>query len=381
MDSPIWSRSNSRIHHQHHHQQSHPSTTPASGPPIALKPTTSRVSTESFDMPPSERVRNMSLLSRAESVMFKPANGESDSRPLLLLRASTVPRIPGLWRRMFKISSAKFLPEDIDSSARHAPGSPDYARFAAPQLPASPLAARVHRLILAAIDADLRVLECRFKKDAVRFPPVVYTFIGFQLLAMFLFIFGIGQSGWPIGLPLVLFIMACSLGFHILFSVLIRDMLTDLKAEHAVLVLSIRRVAARAPYHLSFSASTYVHKLSLSEWIVFTPLVALFSIWAIPLARRLFRIDEVPTQCRVLMSAPPPSLGGAIGFDHHELNTKSANADRFVILNGTVRPTVWNVVAELRVPPAGEAGASIEVGVESAVRKGPRVASDQTFVP
>ncbi|KAJ3379462.1 hypothetical protein HDU84_006637 [Entophlyctis sp. JEL0112] len=285
-----------------------------------------------------------------------------------------------LWRRMFKISSAKFLPEDIDTSVRHSPGSPDHARFAAPQLPVSPLAARVHRLILAAIEADLKVLECRFKRDAVRFPPVVYTFIGFQLLALFLFIFGIGQSGWPVGLPLVLFIVACSLGFHILFAVLIRDMLTDLKAEHAVLVLSVRRVAARAPYHLSFSASTYVHNLSLSEWLVFAPLVALFSVWAIPLARRMFRIDDVSTQRRVLMSAPPPSLGGAVGLDRRQL---PAVSDRFVILNGTVHPTVWNVVAELRIPPGtqlGDASAGNEFGVDTVVRKGPRVTSEETVV-
>ncbi|KAJ3110810.1 hypothetical protein HK100_002903, partial [Physocladia obscura] len=109
--------------------------------------------------------RNLSTKTTTESVLFIPSPLENRSN--LLVRASTIPRIPNLWARMFKISTAKFHPDDIDMSSKHAPNSPNRARFVEPQPPVSPLAARVHRLILAAIEADLKVLESRFKKDAV----------------------------------------------------------------------------------------------------------------------------------------------------------------------------------------------------------------------
>ncbi|KAJ3021380.1 UNVERIFIED_CONTAM: hypothetical protein HDU68_009640 [Siphonaria sp. JEL0065] len=239
-------------------------------------------------------------LNRPESVVFVPSQSATTTQPHLLLRASAVPRIPNLWRRMFNISSAKFLPEDVDTASKHAPNSPARARFVEPLPPVTPLAARVHRLILSAIDADLRVLEARFKKDA----------------------------------------------------------LTDLKAERAVLILSNKRITSRAPYYLTFQATTYTHHMSPSEFLCI-PFVALFSWWAVPLAKLKYgasQLDETVHVC-----APPRSLGGAVGMDEvaSELNSSSA----CLVLNGRLHPTVWNVTAELRVPKEDQVGGGINVVV------------------
>ncbi|KAJ3073003.1 hypothetical protein HDU99_002060, partial [Rhizoclosmatium hyalinum] len=174
-------------------------------------------------------VSNHSMQDSLKNYSTSPAvQVTDDARPNLLLRASAVPRIPNLWRRMFNISSAKFLAEDIDTAAKHEPDSPNRARFVEPLPPVTPLAARVHRLILAAIEADLKVLEARFKKDAVRYPPIILTFIGFELLAIFLFLFGSGLPSWPQGLPTLLLVVCSTLGLEILVSVLIRDLVSYL---------------------------------------------------------------------------------------------------------------------------------------------------------
>ncbi|KAI9331165.1 hypothetical protein BDR26DRAFT_870488 [Obelidium mucronatum] len=319
-----------------------------------------------------------------ESIMFMPSQAD-DSRPHLLLRASAVPRIPNLWRRMFNISSAKFLPEDIDTAAKHLPDSPARARFVEPLAPITPLAARVHRLILAAIEADLKVLEARFKKDAVRYPPILFTFIGFQMLAVFLFLFGSGLSSWPKGLATLLLVVCCSLGFEILVSVLIRDLLTDLKAERAVLILSNKRVKSRAPYYLTFQATTYTHHMSASEYLCI-PFVGLFSWWAVPLAKAKYGASS---DTKVHVRAPPRSLGGAVGLDEvidEEGGHRGTGA--CLVLNGRLSPTVWNVTAELRVPKDGLGGGQ-EVVVNGEeddysgtgiLKKGGRMGTNDTVV-
>ncbi|TPX70786.1 hypothetical protein CcCBS67573_g06404 [Chytriomyces confervae] len=303
--------------------------------------------------------------SAPESVIFVPSH--TISRPNLLLRASALPHNPNLWRRMFSISSPKFLPEDIDIASKYAPGSAARARFVEPLPPVTPLAQRVHRLILAAIDADLKVLESRFKKDAVRYPPVMYTFIGFQLLAVFLFVFGQGLSGWPAGLPTFCLVVGVTLGFEVLASVLIRDLLTDLKAERACLILSLRRVQARAPYSLQFTATTYSYRMKPFEYI-WIPFVFLFSWWAVPLARRAFGDAE-----KVYVKGPPKSEGGGVfgGIEDSGAAEAAASGGACIVLNGRLRPTVWNVSALLRMPAGGD---------DEVVEKGPRMGSQETAV-
>ncbi|KAJ3067471.1 hypothetical protein HDU98_009307, partial [Podochytrium sp. JEL0797] len=314
----------------------------------------------------------------------------------LLLHAKAIPRIPGLCRRMLNISSAKFNPKDIDQASNHQPGSTNHARFVSPKPPVSPLAQRVHRLILASIEADLKVLEARFKRDAVRYPPIVFTFIGFQLLAIFLFLFGSGLKGWPAGLPTLLLVACSTLGLEILVAVLIRDLLTDLKAERAVLILSLTRVQSRFPYHLTFHATTYTHAMSPADYLLL-PFLAPFCWWAVPLAKRaLLGVDEKGvgnTHVEGGAGVPRSLGGGVLGGDEEggreveggweevkvddnvqggekiraSLSSSSmpwtADSARWVILNGTLRPTVWHVRAELRVPKSGgDEGTAWEAG-------------------
>ncbi|KAJ3073002.1 hypothetical protein HDU99_002059 [Rhizoclosmatium hyalinum] len=133
------------------------------------------------------------------------------------------------------------------------------------------------------------------------------------------------------------------------------ERLTDLKAERAVLILSLKRVQSRAPYSLHFQATTFRSKMSASEYICI-PFIAPFTLLFAPAAKKSYGATK---GSKMHVRAPPKSLGGALGLD--EVEADDGNA---VIINGYVRPTVWTVTAELRVPKSSGHGGAVGSGLD-----------------
>ncbi|KAJ3115204.1 hypothetical protein HDU96_001050 [Phlyctochytrium bullatum] len=183
--------------------------------------------------------------------------------PTLLLVASCQPRHPHLWPRHFRPTRTRF-PDSQIIVADNFPGTaPERRLFASPQ--SNPLGSRVHQLILAAVEADLRLLESKFGSIQVQLPPAVWAFLGFQLLAASVFIVGSSQP-WEEGLAVLLTVAAIALGILVLVLVIVRDSLTDVKAELAVLQLTLCRIESSAPYTLDFSVARAVVDMDWADW-------------------------------------------------------------------------------------------------------------------
>jgi hypothetical protein len=105
--------------------------------------------------------------------------------------------------------------------------SPAYQKFATPSAPEDPMASRVHRLILAAIEADLRFLEQQFNRESLQYPPSMYTFCGFWMLGILILLWGATINAVQPGLATLLAVVSMTLGCLVLLVVYVRDTLVS----------------------------------------------------------------------------------------------------------------------------------------------------------
>ncbi|KAJ3317465.1 hypothetical protein HDU76_001174, partial [Blyttiomyces sp. JEL0837] len=158
------------------------------------------------------------------------------------------------------------------------------SRFAMPLHPGNPLAARVHRLILAAIQADLKLLEQKgFRRATASLRmlyPSVLTLVGFLMLGTFLLLWGVGVANWEPGLPPFLGVSCAFVGVWFVVVAMVRGLLSDMKAEQAVLRLSNKRLNCRAPYTLDFTVIHDRVTMDVGDWICL-PILGWFSCLAV----------------------------------------------------------------------------------------------------
>ncbi|KAJ3102458.1 hypothetical protein HDU97_000540 [Phlyctochytrium planicorne] len=186
--------------------------------------------------------------------------------PTLLLIATCNPRPAHLWPRHFLTPRIRFPPVSHLLAPAYPPTSAERLLFASPS--SNPLGARVHKLILEAVEADLKLLEAKIQGVVVAFPAAIWTFLGFEILGACVFLVGSSMRGWEEGLAVLLTIMALAIGILVLVIVMGRDaLITESKVELVVLELCAQRIAGKAPYTLDFGTVRERVKMDGADWV------------------------------------------------------------------------------------------------------------------
>ncbi|KAJ1548588.1 hypothetical protein HK405_002292 [Cladochytrium tenue] len=287
---------------------------------------------------------------------------DEELRPTLLVEAQVTPWPIHLWSRLLRTSRPRFARV---SEASFAAGAAERRRFATPLNTTDPTAARVHRLIHAAIEADLAILETRlFRRNGgggggggsgggqgreattPRPPAAAFALLGFLLLAAFLALWSAGGAPWSASraLSVLLATVAASLGVLVSVAAAVRQLPAELRAERAVLRLALRRARRRAPYVLEFRSARRRVNMDAWDWACVVPFAGL----AVAVAAAA---GYSPAWWRASSSAAPPSPSGAasdpLSPDRDEF---AGSVPRLFFLTGCVYPPVWHVAAHLRMP-------------------------------
>ncbi|KAI9365371.1 hypothetical protein DFJ73DRAFT_755865 [Zopfochytrium polystomum] len=279
------------------------------------------------------KVESKRIRGNTPSIIFVAP--QTESRPTLLMEAKTIPRQIHLWTRVLRLPNPHFT---TTTESSYPANDPACRRFITPLSSTDPLAVRVHRLIHAAIRADLAVLESQLRKRGIyasnaspKLPLAAITLLGFLMLASFLILWGSGVNSWGVpGLASLWFLIASSLGVLVVISALIRDQLTELKAERGVLRLSAKRLHKRAPYTLEFTSERIPTPMDAWDWCL-VPFIFVFALVA-----AAARIDAGWWRASKTVE------------DRSDAAAWRAAHPRLFFATGKVYPVEWTVTAHLR---------------------------------